>query len=123
MLGTYAHLLTSDANNAILAENNLAPPTAKTDALTTTVCPTCHELNNGNATYCTKRTNPLDEKYIHAQQARREQSEALLLQVIEALVHKGLLDDAADVVHSTGLAKRLENLARLHKKEVLPKAG
>ena len=112
MLSTYAHLLTSDANNAILAEHHLTPPSRTTEGLTTIACPTCGELNTGNATYCTRCTNPLDTRIAHEEQSRREHNDALLLKVVEVLVQKGLLDEAADVVHNAGLGPRLQALAQ-----------
>ena len=39
MLATYAHLLTSDANNAILAEHHLTPQAQHSEGLTTIPCP------------------------------------------------------------------------------------
>lgn len=115
MLSTYAHLLTSDANNAILAEHHLLPPARTAEGLTTIPCPTCSELNTGNATHCTRCTNPLDTKTLHEQQATRDHKDALLFKVVEVLVSKGLLDEAADIIHNAGLAPKLQTLAQPNK--------
>jgi len=116
MLATYAHLTTTDANDAILRENHLAPQQVKTDELRPTACPTCHTLNARNATYCTTCTNILDATTAYHQREQATSTNAMLLQLIKVLGEKGLLnnellDATAEEVHKIGLGPALKTLA------------
>lgn len=68
-LATYAHLLASDANNAILRENNLVAARVTHDELRATTCYRCGALNANMAEYCTRCGAVLDMKraYEHQQ--------------------------------------------------------
>lgn len=109
MLATYAHLTTSDANNAILAENHLAAPTVMPTTLAARRCTICTEPNPPTAVFCIRCSNGLDERATAA--TPTSDAQALLLQLCEVLVRQGLLDEAAAQVHNAGLGAALKALA------------
>lgn len=111
MLGTYAHLTTSDANNAILSKHHLAPTTECSTSFTVRHCTICQETNPQTARFCLRCNNPLDPKAAYENQQTSTQTQTLLLQLCKVLVEKGLLDEAADQIHKAGLGPALKALA------------
>ncbi len=113
MLSTYAHLLASDANNAILRENHLTPPShAATDVSTPRSCRTCDTLNQHNAAFCSKCATLLDERRAILAGERDAAREDLLRELCTLIVERGLADDVARIVHRAGLGHGLGQLAR-----------
>jgi integrase len=53
IFSTYAHLIDTDANNAILREHHLAPSAPATPALTPKTCTRCGALNTSGVDHCT----------------------------------------------------------------------
>lgn len=111
MLANYAHLTIQDANNAILRENNLAPPPQTTPVLTVSNCPACTTINPAGAPYCARCNTVLDEAKVRAQVSDQHATNRLLLQLCKVLTDQGLLDEAATQVHNAGLGKALRDLA------------
>jgi integrase len=112
MLGTYAHLTTSDANNAILAENHVTTPTPQPTGLVPRPCPICQEANPPSAPFCVRCNNALDEAAAHRAHNDEQRTQALIRQLCEVLVKKGLLDEAALTIHDAGLGPALARLAK-----------
>jgi integrase/recombinase XerD len=110
-LSTYAHLLASDANAAILRENNLVPAKATHDDLRASKCYRCGELNASNNDYCTKCDAVLNLTKAYEHQQLHDAKENLLRSMFKVLVEKGLVDDAARAVHDAGLGDTLKRLA------------
>jgi integrase/recombinase XerD len=111
MLSTYAHLLASDANNAILRENNLAPVTTPERSAAPRACPACNTLNNPDAAFCSKCTSMLDERRALLAGERDTAREDLLRELCTLIVERGLADDVARLVQRTGLGRGLATLA------------
>jgi hypothetical protein len=111
VVATYAHLIDQDANDAILRENNLGRPQEKAAQMMPRSCPTCNELNTASNQYCTRCTAVLDITTAYNTAQQQEQTHAVMLRVLEVLVKKGLLDEAADEVHRAGLGPALKTLA------------
>jgi integrase len=110
MLGTYAHLTTNDANNAILAENRLAQPKAAPNALAVKQCRFCLECNPPSAAFCTKCSNPFDERAAHDMHHDQERTTQAMLELCAALVERGMLNEAVDAIHQARLGKALQGL-------------
>jgi len=110
-LATYAHLLASDANAAILRENNLAPKKEVHDELQPVTCYRCNELNPAGAEYCAKCSAVLDLRRAYEHQQLHTINEDLIVSLFKVLVKKGLVDDAARQVHDAGLGSVLKRLA------------
>lgn len=121
MLSTYAHLLASDANNAILRENHLTPTTThEQDVAAPRACTACNTLNNPDAAFCTRCMNMLDERRAVLVGERDTAREELLREVCTLIVERGLADDVARLVHRTGLARGLEQLAITDRPQSFP---
>jgi cytochrome c553 len=110
-LATYAHLLASDANAAILRENNLAAKQEVAEELRAITCYRCHELNAPTNDYCTKCNAVINLHKAYEHQQLHDAKENLLRSMFKVLVEKGLVDDAARAVHDAGLGDTLKRLA------------
>jgi integrase/recombinase XerD len=112
MLSTYAHLLASDANNAILRENNLTPiTTPEQDVNAPKACAACNTLNPTDAAFCSKCTSMLDERRALLAGERDVARDDLLRELCSLIVDRGLADDVARLVHRAGLGRGLQQLA------------
>jgi integrase/recombinase XerD len=111
-LATYAHLLASDANSAILRENNLMPKKETHDELRATKCYRCGEMNASLADYCTRCGAVLDLKKAYEHQQLHAMKEELFATMFRVMVEKGLIDDAARQIHDAGLGTLLKRLAK-----------
>jgi len=109
-LATYAHLLASDANAAILRENHLVPTVEAHEELRATKCYRCGELNASNVDYCTKCNAVLNLQKAYEHQQLHDAKENLLRSMFKVLVEKGLVDEAARAVHEAGLGPTLKRL-------------
>jgi len=112
MLATYAHLVDADANNAILRENNLAPPSHQRDELLPITCRICSEINPPRASYCTKCNAVLDLKRAYEHQQLHDLKEQLFANMFKMMVEKGLMDEAAREIHDANLGTVLKRLAQ-----------
>jgi integrase len=110
-LATYAHLLASDANAAILRENNLAPTKPLHDELRATKCYRCSELNASFAEYCTKCGAVLDLKKAYQHQQLHDMKDSVVMTMVKLMVEKGLKDEAARAIHDAGLGHVLRDIA------------
>jgi ribosomal protein L40E len=108
---TYAHLTDSDANNAILRENNLAPHQAAQRDLQPVTCRICHQLNTPRAEYCQRCHAVLDLHRAYEHQQLHDLKEELFASMFKVMVEKGLVDEAAAAIHTAGLGKTLQRLA------------
>lgn len=113
-LATYAHLLASDANAAILRENNLVEQKKTADELKAVACYRCHELNAATNDYCSKCNAVLNLHKAYEHQQLHDAKENLLQSMFKVLVEKGLVDEAARAVHNAGLGETLRRLALHH---------
>jgi integrase len=114
MLATYSHLIDQDANNAILRENNLTPERAHHDALKPLLCHVCGELNAPQTDYCTKCSAVLNLKKAYEHQQLHTVKDEVVLNLVQILVEKGLLDDAARAIHEAKLGNALKTVAEHH---------
>jgi ribosomal protein L40E len=112
---TYAHLTDSDANNAILRENNLAPHQQAQRDLQPVTCRICGQLNTPRAEYCQRCHAVLDLHRAYEHQQLHDLKEELFTQMFKVMVEKGLVDEAAGAIHTAGLGTTLKRLA-LHLK-------
>jgi len=110
-LATYAHLLASDANTAILRENHLAPVVEVHEELRAAKCYRCAELNPTTNDYCARCNAVLNLAKAYEHQQLHDAKESLLRSMFKVLVEKGLVDDAARAVHDAGLGQTLKRLA------------
>jgi len=110
-LATYAHLLASDANSAILRENNLVPKQDAREELRAITCYRCHELNAPTNDYCTKCNAVINLQKAYEHQQLHDAKEQLLRSLFKLLVDRGLVDEAARAVHEAGLGKTLKAVA------------
>lgn len=110
MLATYAHLVDSDANNAILKENQLTPTARVIDDLRTTACPICKEVNVARAPFCTRCATPLGESARTA--PTTDETAALAQTLARVIIERGLLREAAEAVREAGLGDVLREHAR-----------
>lgn len=111
-LATYAHLLASDANAAILRENNLIPKTEAHDELRASKCHRCGELNASLSDYCTKCGAVLDLKKAYEHQQLHSVKEELVTALFKVMVERGLVDEAAKEIHDAKLGPVLKRLAQ-----------
>lgn len=114
MLATYSHLIDQDANNAILRENNLSPERQHQDILKPVLCPVCQELNNPGTDYCTKCNAVLNLKKAYEHQQLHEDKDAIVWRLVQVLVSKGFIDEAAMEVHNAHLGNKLKKIAEHH---------
>ena len=112
---TYAHLTDSDANNAILRENNLAPHQQAQRDLQPITCRICGQLNTPRAEYCQRCHAVLDLHRAYEHQQLHDLKEELFTQMFKVMVEKGLVDEAAGAIRTAGLGTTLKRLA-LHLK-------
>lgn len=98
ILAHYAHLLASDANNAILRENHLTPLRPPEDTARPTSCATCGNLNPAGSTTCSRCATHLDLSN-------------LLARLVSLLVQHGLGSEAAHLVKDAGMGHVVEHLA------------
>ena len=110
-LATYAHLLASDANSAILRENNLTPKHETTEEMRAITCYRCSELNAPTNDYCTKCNAVINLHKAYEHQQLHDAKENLLRSLFKVLMDRGLIDDAARAVHDAGLGKTLQAVA------------
>ena len=106
MIGRYAHLVDTDAHNALLRENNLAPTKKKENVLQTTACTRCGSLNALETSHCTTCALPLNVSVAY----NPPDTATLVLRLAKVLVEQGLLDRAADEVHDAQLGMALSQL-------------
>jgi integrase/recombinase XerD len=112
MLSTYAHLLASDANNAILRENHLTPPRQEaTDMNAPRTCGACGTLNQHDAAFCSQCTSVLDERRAILAGERDTARVDLLRELCALIIDRGLADDVAHLVQRSGLGRSLHMLA------------
>jgi hypothetical protein len=111
-LATYAHLLASDANNAILRENNLTAATEQHDELRASKCYRCGELNASGSEYCIRCGAVLDLRRAYEHQTLHDLKDEVVTRMFQVMVEKGLIDDAARAVHDTGLIDVLKRIAQ-----------
>lgn len=111
-LATYAHLLASDANAAILRENKLVATAETQDELRAAKCYRCGELNASLTEYCTHCNAVLDLKRAYEHQQLHDLKEELFTRMFKVMVEKGLVDDAAREIHDAGLGATLKRLAQ-----------
>jgi len=113
MLGsTYAHLIDTDVNNAILRENNMAPHQVAQRDLQPQQCPICHELSPPGAEYCQACNAVLDLKKAYEHQQLHDLKEELFARMFKVMVERGLIDEAAKEIHDAGLGSVLKRLAQ-----------
>jgi len=111
-LATYAHLLASDANSAILRENNLIAKKEEHDELRAAKCYRCGELNASLADYCAKCGAVLDLKRAYEHQQLHDLKDDLFAKMFKLLVEKGMIDEAAREIHDANLGSTLKRLAQ-----------
>jgi integrase/recombinase XerD len=111
-LATYAHLLASDANAAILRENNLVEQKKVSEELKAVTCYRCQELNSPTSDYCARCNAVINLHKAYEHQQLHDAKENLLRSMFKVLVEKGLVDDAARAVHDAGLGTTLKRLAQ-----------
>jgi integrase len=109
MLATYAHLLTSDSNAAILRENRLAAPEQRAPDLVARPCPVCRELNPTNGEFCTRCGAPLQPGSLYTQRTAAQQ-QAILADLLQLAMRSGVTDEVLNVVHKAGLGPTLREL-------------
>jgi integrase/recombinase XerD len=110
MLATYSHLITGDANAAILKENNMSVVQQKAKDLLPQHCVICQELNQPNAEYCTKCGAVLDLKRAYEHQQLHDVKDDIVFGIVKLLVQRGLVDDAAKELHDANLGTTLKRL-------------
>jgi integrase len=108
---TYAHLTDSDANNAILRENNLAPHQQAHRDLEPIACRICAEMNPPKSDYCQRCHAVLNLSKAYEHQQLHDLKEELFTQMFKVMVEKGLIDEAAGAIHTAGLGTTLKRLA------------
>lgn len=113
MLGsTYAHLIDTDVNNAILRENNMAPHQVAQRDLQPQQCRMCHELSPPGAEYCQSCNAVLDLKKAYEHQQLHDLKEELFARMFKVMVERGLVDEAAREIHDANLGGVLKRLAQ-----------
>jgi integrase/recombinase XerD len=113
MLGsTYAHLIDTDVNNAILRENNMAPHQVAQRDLQPQQCRICHELSPPGAEYCQSCNAVLDLKKAYEHQQLHDLKEELFARMFKVMVERGLVDEAAKEIHDANLGSVLKRLAQ-----------
>jgi integrase len=109
---TYAHLIDTDVNNAILRENNLAPHQQAHRELQPVACTICGELNPPRCDYCQRCRAVLNLSKAYEHQQLHDLKEELFTHMFKLMVDKGLIDEAASAIHNADLGKTLQRLAR-----------
>jgi integrase len=113
---TYAHLIDTDVNNAILRENNLAPHQETHRELQPVRCRICNELSPPRSEYCQRCSAVLDLKRAYEHQQLHDLKEQLFTNMFKLMVERGLVDEAAREIHDAGLGSVLKRLA-MHVRE------
>lgn len=111
MLSTYAHLIDSDANDAILRENHLEPTLEHREELRATACPQCQEINVPRAPFCTRCTARLNPAAAYRDATTKTDQQALAQTLAQVLIDHGLLEEAARAVRDAGLGDTLRDHA------------
>lgn len=114
---TYAHLLDTDVNNAILRENGLAPQQLRARELQPVTCHICSDLNPPKSEYCQRCHAVLNLSRAYEHQQLHDLKEELFTQMFKLMVQKGLVDEAAREIHDAGLGATLKRLAQHMKGE------
>lgn len=109
---TYAHLIDTDVNNAILRENGLAPHQQQHRELQPLTCTICEYLNPARAEYCAKCGAVLNLRKAYEHQQLHDLKEDLFAKMFKLLVERGMIDEAAREIHDAGLGKTLKRLAQ-----------
>lgn len=112
MLATYAHLIDSDANNAILRENHLTPPEQRREELRASTCPQCQEINLPQAPFCTRCTASLNPAAAYREATTSTDQHALAQTLAQVLIDHGLLEQATRAIREAGLGDTLRDQAR-----------
>jgi integrase/recombinase XerD len=112
MLSTYSHLVSQDANDALLKANGMTVAQQRQDELKPVECHICNQLNAPKAEYCTKCGAVLDLKKAYEHQKVHDLKEELFVNLFKILVEKGLVDEAAKEVHDADLGMTLKRLAQ-----------
>jgi integrase/recombinase XerD len=108
---TYAHLIDTDVNNAILRENNLAPHQQAQKELQPVPCTICGDLNPPRSDYCQRCRAVLNLSKAYEHQTLGDLKEELFAKMFKLMVEKGLVDEAAREIHDAGLGTVLKRLA------------
>lgn len=108
---TYAHLIDTDVNNAILRENNLAPHQEAHRELQPVKCRICEHLSPPRSEYCQRCAAVLDLKKAYEHQQLHDLKEELFARMFKVMVERGLVDEAAREIHDSGLGGVLKRLA------------
>lgn len=108
---TYAHLIDTDVNNAILRENNMAPQQQAHRDLQPVKCTVCGELSPPRSEYCQRCHAVLDLRRAYEHQQLHDLKEDLFASMFRLLVEKGMVDEAARQIHDANLGATLKRLA------------
>lgn len=108
---TYAHLIDTDVNNAILRENNLAPHQTAHKELQPIHCHICGQLNPPKSEYCQKCAAVLDMRKAYEHQQLHDMKETLFASLFQVMTERGLVDEAVEQIHDAGLGLVLKRLA------------
>lgn len=117
---TYAHLIDTDVNNAILRENNLAPHQEAHRELQPVKCNICGQLNAPKSDYCQKCAAVLNLARAYEHQQLHDLKETLFSNMFKIMVEHGLVDEAAREIHDDNLGSVLQRLAMHAKTDRLP---
>lgn len=109
---TYAHLIDTDVNNAILRENNLAPHQEAHRELQPVHCDICGDLSPPKSEYCQRCRAVLDLKRAYEHQQLHDMKEELFTRMFKVMVDRGLIDEAAGEIHTAGMGSILKRLAQ-----------
>jgi hypothetical protein len=112
MLAIYSHLTSADANSALLRENNLSLPSPARPELQPTTCTICSELNQSGNEYCNRCGAVLNLKRAYEHQTAHRLTDQVFCQLLQLLVQRGLVDDAARQIHDADLGRALKTLAQ-----------
>jgi integrase len=108
---TYAHLIDTDVNNAILRENNLAPHQEAQRELQPLKCRICGQLNAPKSDYCQRCAAVLNLARAYEHQQLHDLKEQLFTNMFKVMVDRGLVDEAAKEIHDASLGGVLKRLA------------
>ena len=109
---TYAHLIETDVNNAILRENNLAPHQEAKRDLEPVRCRICGQLNPPRSDYCQRCAAVLNLTRAYEHQQLHDLKEQLFANMFKVMVERGLVDEAAREIHDASLGDVLKRLAQ-----------
>lgn len=83
MLSEYAHLMSSDVNNAILAMHGIKTGEEKESLFKAKQCPRCDGVNSGTARYCQNCSSPLDVKTALELDDKRTKGDELMTELMK----------------------------------------